>query len=338
MNDNVEKELDDILRESGLSYRENRISYILTCPKCEKREKLYIRKRDGKFICWHCSESIGFRGKAEFALVALLGGQHAEYRAKLYGEGAHAITGQFWEPEIKSFYDEDDEVDENVESQELATVKWPYDFYPIGDKLSATGQRYLGDVRGIPLSIAQAYNIRFCPKTQRVYFPIETNGKLYGWQGRATKEYWYWDPASGRYKTPPKALTSEDAPKGSTLMFGDRLNGSQHAIIFEGPVDAIKAHLCGGNVCTMGKAVTRKQISIIKSSGIGKIYIGLDPDAYEETKKLISTVDEVEFYSMMAPARYKDIGEMPFDEVRELFRSAERMNPAKIYAYIKRPY
>jgi hypothetical protein len=115
-------------------------------------------------------------------------------------------------------------------------------------------------------------------------------------------------------------------------MFFDRLQGQKHAVLCEGPMDALKAHLCGGNVASMGKAVSRAQLQLLRNAGVERLYIALDPDAQEEANRIARQVGmDMKVYNMMAPAPYKDLGEMHFDAVRELFQSARRMGPGDLF-------
>lgn len=321
--DTLPQALSNIIRDSGLSFKESQVSYILTCPKCDKPKKLYIRKSDGKFTCWSCSQSEGFYGRAEFALAVLLDRPAESFRAALYGEGEVNLT-EYWSPEITNFYDNDEE--QPAASLHLEQLAWPADFYDISDIRSVKGLEYLA-TRGIDENLATRYGIKYCEYFKRVYFPLELNGVLYGWQGRSL------NPLDKM-----KILSSNNIPRSSQLMFSNRLEGSEHAVLTEGPIDAIKADLCKGNVCSMGKAITPVQFGSLLNAGIKEIYLALDPDAISEAERLMANYHgQAKFYAMFAPSRYKDIGEMEPEAVLELKNTATLMNPSLIYVYIKKP-
>ena len=121
-------------------------------------------------------------------------------------------------------------------------------------------------------------------------------------------------------------------------MFNERLMGSKHAVLCEGPIDAIKADKCGGNVASMGKIVGNKQLQFILDSGIKDLYLALDPDADIETAKIVDKLsDKLQIRHMLATGQSTkpDLGAMDFDEVFELFKKAPLVNRNKVFIYLK---
>jgi hypothetical protein len=167
-----------------------------------------------------------------------------------------------------------------------------------------------------------------------VYFPVGANGNLFGWQGRLIIPHEY--EIDGEIKRVPKILSSENIKREHRLMFADRLRGSEHAVVTEGPFDAIKAHYCGGNVSTMGKAISPGQIELLRCCGVKKIYLALDPDAAEETQRLVHELGgDVELYEMVPEGMGKvDIGALRFDEAYELFLNAPRIEPGRVFVFV----
>jgi hypothetical protein len=322
--------LADIVEGSGLSYDQNSVSWIFTCPRCGKAKKLYLRKRDGRFVCWRCKETDGFQGRAEYALSELLGEHVKDVAKKLYGDVP--LTADLWiDVKLTDFFGDGDQLDDEFEADEV--VQWPYDFYPIDAPEAHRGRGYLAG-RGIPSIIAKEYDVRYCPVTRRVYFPVGANGNLFGWQGRLIIPHEY--EIDGEIKRVPKILSSENIKREHRLMFADRLRGSEHAVVTEGPFDAIKAHYCGGNVSTMGKAISPGQIELLRCCGVKKIYLALDPDAAEETQRLVHELGgDVELYEMVPEGMGKvDIGALRFDEAYELFLNAPRIEPGRVFVFV----
>jgi hypothetical protein len=144
-------------------------------------------------------------------------------------------------------------------------------------------------------------------------------------------------------------LSSKNIPTAQVVMFANRLQQSKHVVVCEGPIDAIKAHLCDGNVATMGKAVgagqvqtirdperlTRAHVGAFHCGGIEKVYLALDPDAARETGRLIREFSDMEVYLMTPPKGRKDLGEMDYGEVLDLFHSARRVGAGHLSIHLR---
>jgi hypothetical protein len=311
------KALEKLLKDAGLSFKTGSNSFVFTCPKCHKKDKLYVRRKDGRFKCFFCANLNNFQGKPEFALRALTHLSLDEIRSKLYGGISLAtFAADFAFDDI--FLDEDDE--EEIEL--LPSVTYPYGYKPITSPSCSRGLKYMLG-RGITQRQLIKYGIYYSQLERRVIFPIATNGILNGWQARYIEDTTY--ISNGEIKNVPKITTSPNTPRDRLLMFHDGLYDSPHIVLCEGPVDALKCDLIGGNVATMGKIITHKQLQVVKShTNIRKIYLALDPDAFEEILKLIHEFDEsYTVYWLQAPKPYKDLGEMSCEDVKELFLSTK---------------
>lgn len=324
-----------VLDEAGVSFWQNSRSFIMNCPKCSKKDKLYIRKSDGRFVCWVCKESEGFSGACEWALTELTHRGVAEIRSAVYGNKTEE-GGVFLSLSLTDFYnpEEDDEI---IADEELPEVFPDPGFRTLDSEFGKPGRDYL-ESRGIPLQIALEYGIQYWPAKNRVVFPVSSHGKLLGWQARYVKPTDFYDEENDVSVTIPKALTSLGLKKEKTFMFGDRVNGD-HAILCEGPIDAIKAHKCGGNIAALGKAVSERQLEILRNSGITKLYLALDPDAFKESKKVLKEMAQhMDVYDMRPPSKYSDLGEMSFDEVFELYKNAPQIDSSFLFLYLKDHY
>ena len=309
----------------------------MACPRCGKNQKLYIRRMDGRFCCFVCREIESFQGRPEFALTELCNLSLDEVRLALYDTEKGKPTSIYLDIDINDFEDADSPDYINIKP-ELQTFEWPRNFHPLDHELSSRGVKYL-ESRGIPVTLAMEYGIRYNPDKVSVVFPVLSKGKLYGWQSRLVEgDKPYWSHKYQKMVKPIKALTHTDLKKDQTLMFADRLENSQHCVLTEGPVDAIKAHLAGGNVCTLGKSVSRAQLELLRVAGIQKIYLGLDPDAYEEVNRIRKEIRNVVFYDLRPPAPYGDLGAMPLEAVKEAFDRAPILTAAQIVIYLKNHY
>lgn len=330
----MEAEIRGLLQENGVSFKTNSKSFIMDCPRCKKDKKLYIRRADGRFVCWYCKEIDGFQGRPEFALAELCSFPVSEVQRRLYGDNVDKPTAMHLSIAVSDFEDEDSADYVDLEEQ-LKPMAWPLDFYPLDHELGRKGARYL-ESRGIPTSVAMEYGIRYHPAKASVIFPVQSKGELLGWQARLVEnDKPYWDERRQKVITPLKAVTSTDLKRDRVLMFADRLNGSEHCVLTEGPIDALKAHLCGGNVASMGKAVAKSQLQLIRNSGVRKLYLGLDPDAYLELDRIRKEMRELTLYDFRPPAPYKDLGEMPMEAVKQLFDNTPVLNPAFVLVYLK---
>jgi hypothetical protein len=326
-----------LLSEAGVSYKSNSRSFVLACPKCSKRDKLYIRKSDGRFICWVCADSGGFKGRAEWCLAELTGKTVPELRKELYGAGTSSPSSSLYlDVQVDDWFDEKDEVPIFV-PDELPEVLPDPGFRALDSVFGRPGTDYLAS-RGIPLPLALEYGIQYWPSQKSIVFPVTARGKLLGWQTRVIGRTHWFDEESGVEIKITKAITSVGLKKDRTFLFADRIIGD-HAVLCEGPIDAIKCNAVGGNVASLGKAVSRTQLELLKHSGIKKLYLALDPDAFVESRKVLKELSRViDVYDLRPPEPYEDIGDMPMEEVAKLAKSAPKLHPNHIFLYIENPY
>lgn len=333
--------LATLIKNSGIPFRENATSYVFTCPRCEKKDKLAMYKDSGGFVCYYCRVN-GFKGRAEYALTELLGTHIGEIRKKIYGSDVPP-TLDYLDIQLEDVWGEDeDSMPPPAVAIQAQEVSWAPDFVGIDQpEAFVKGARYLHS-RGLTPEHVRTYDIKYSPVDQRVVFPVKVGGKLLGWQARYIQATERWDAMQERVIRTPKILTSQSLiGKGQRwLMFQDRLEGSEHCVLTEGPITAIKAHKCGGNVASMGKAVSVHQLEIIRRQ-CKKLYIALDPDAGEQIARLVSDLyDDMEIYLLQPPQNFldldssendRDLGDMSQDDVYELFRAAKPEPRGKIY-------
>lgn len=332
--------LSKLIRNSGVAFRENATSYVFECPRCHKKDKLSMYKETGRFICYHCAVD-GFQGRPEFALCELLNRHIGEIRKIIYGSDIPDTLG-YLDVQFVDIWGENEDIFEPELNVNIPEVCWPPDFVGIEDPLAfVKGARYLYN-RGITPEHVSVYDLKYSPADQRVIFPVKVENKLIGWQARSINPTERWDQENNRMVRIPKILTSGGlVGKGQKwLMFQDRLKGVDHCVLAEGPISAIKAHRCGGNVASMGKNVSLHQLNIIKNS-VKKLYIALDPDAGNEIAKLTYDLyDDLEIYLMRMPQNFesldseeneKDMGDLSENEVYEIFKECRPEPRGKIY-------
>lgn len=327
--------LAKLIEGSGISFKNGKQSYIFDCPKCGKKQKLYVRKRDGRFVCFYCAEIDGFKGRPEFALRELLGLTLDELRGKLYGTAIHEDGAPQLELELHSFWDDEAEAPRNSNDPVAEPAVYPYHFYPLDHPFAKKGLAYM-EARGLPLEVCAQYDLRYSPITRRVVFPLVKGGVLYGWQARTILPQTDGYNEQGQKVTIPKILTSTGAPRDRLLMFYDRTVNQEHLVITEGPVDAMKCHMLGANTATMGKAVSRAQAQVILEHPAEDVYLGLDPDAADEISRLVRDLGSEKKVYWLEPARgYGDLGEMPLEGVVEQFHRAQRVTAGHLFIYLE---
>ena len=320
--------LRHIIEAGDQSFKENSVSFIFDCPLCGS-EKLYFRKSDGQFRCWKCAESVRFKGRAQWGLAALYGGRADDWQRLL--EGEQGLRGRL-DIVLEDPWGDDEEVLDIREP----LVNWEWPLLSVGaDQLEfEPGRQYLRS-RGIGEAMIQKYSIRYSPAENRVQFPFVVDGQLVGWQGRLCGPAEILDTLTGQYRKLNKVLTTiQDGVQGRHFMFGDSLKHAKHAVLCEGPVDALKAELCGGNVASLGKAVTQYQLDYLGYC-VDSLYIGLDPDAVEDISRLVRDKRMgLKTYILPPPKGCKDLGEAEPEAVYEGFRTARQFYGGQIIVQV----
>ena len=291
-------------------------SYIFDCPACSGRHKLYIQKEDGKSVCFKrkSSKCPSPGSDAAYALSLLAHISLDEAKRELY-EFARTLVD-----EIRVSFD-DAPIEKKLAPLELGTL--PLDVLMIDDPAAEDGRNYLLG-RGLILEVLKAHSIMYRPSTRMVIFPVIMNKKLYGWQGRAI------DPVSY-----DKRMDNLPGPwKARTLMFYDNIVGQDFAILAEGPVSAMKFASMANFVASMGKEVSKEQMKILRESGIKKLYLALDPDAFDKIHKIRETMAGIDCYLIEVPIHREDFGDCTFEECVTAFKTASKLNGDEIFSYI----
>jgi hypothetical protein len=319
------------IKDLGISYRENSKSFMFNCPLCGGRDKLYIRKSDGRFRCFRCVTDKGFAGNIEYAIIELTDLSLKVVRQGLYG--SEQEQSGFMDLKFKDFFDETENEDLEVE-EDLPELTWPYHCIPILHKGAKNGQNYLQS-RGISLEVADSYKIRYSPQNRAVVFPVYVGEALLGWQYRTIDKTKFL--VDDVVKELPKAWSSPNLPRDKVFMFSNRLVGAKAAVICEGPIDALKADFFGGNIATMGKSISLVHIAILLRSGIKNVYSGLDPDAFAELDPLLTKLgDDINLFYVKLPevkGEKVDLGRLSMEEAYRVILSSERMTKGKMYVW-----
>lgn len=326
----------DFLSENGLEYKEKNRTIHTECPVCHQNDKFSILKENGSCICYRGSCSFGRQWFTHF--VSLISGiSEKEAKKLLYGKEDRIKQVKSSDWELKLELESEDENKDVSPLDGISTIKYPEWFMTnIDDPESAEGLNYLLS-RGISLDMAKKYDIKYSKFYRRVYMPIKMSGEIYGYQGRAIDKVAEKD----------RMRNNEGFRRDTLVMFADNLINSDHAIISEGPFDAMKFEQVGGSVSTLGKVVTNKQLQIIKSYGIMKVYLALDDDAASEINELGNVLrkEGLEVYRIEVPqscidrceklGKKADIGECTFEEASLAFKNAYKLDRMKILLHLR---
>jgi len=310
-----ERKLADYLAKTGLSFEEAGQSYLFECPKCG-RLKLAMRRTDGLSTCWRGCEGM-VRVKPEVPLAALQKKKISDVRSELYGFALEGFR-------MNAALNDDLFVSKIVPPP--PTIEWPEGAAPLTG--ACAGSLYMVS-RGVSVEIASQYQVRYCAPKKAVVFPALYDGRLVGWQMRKT-----YDPQpfvkDGKLIKPLKTKTSANFDRERIFLFENRIT-SDYAVVAEGPFDALKAHLCGGNVATMGKVVSKGQLDRLWQLGVRRLFWGLDLDAFREIGQLVRRSGAWGEQRRMRPPDGYDLGKMSMEDVLALYKSAPLCNKNAIY-------
>jgi len=290
-------------------------SFLFDCPACSGKKKLYIQKKDGRAACFKQGDPgqcPAPGSTAAYALSLLTNLSIKQCKEELFGDV----------PQISESLDVKLDISSTAARTELHPLKpehIPADLALPGMPEFNAGLSYL-EGRGIDLATIQKYGIGYSPNMRRVIFPVIMHKKMYGWQGRAIDKV---DKAYRMYNLPGEW-------KARSLMFYDNILQSDFAILAEGPVSALKFAKVGKFVASMGKEVSRAQLELLANSGIKKLYLALDRDAFDKNDKIRYSMSAlgVECYKIPVPDHRDDFGDCTYEECVEAFGKSVKLEDA----------
>lgn len=315
--------IKDILEEEDVDFKERNRTIYATCPSCHRSDKFSILKSNGSCICYHGNCDFG-RQWFEHWLSLTANISYKEARDRIHGVKSLPV-GRIDLPS-------DQETDIDV----LEPIEWPVSgFMEIDNPEAAEGASYLKG-RGVDIALAKHYDIRYSMFFRRVILPIKMDGKCYGWQGRAIDVV---DPKD-------RMRNNEGFRRDKLLMFFDTITPNNNVMFFEGPFDALKFHKFGGIVSSMGKDVSDSQIELINESDVDRVYLGLDLDAADVSKKLAKRIDKPIFVLELpqscldrcySTGKKPDFGECNDEEVQYVFNNAKPITAGHIFVHMQDP-
>jgi len=277
------------------------INAVFKCPTCQHKDKLKlcVRLDTEMWHCWVC----GSKGRS---IASLLGKFAKNHRS--------AWIQRFGSVEQKKFLDEPVEEEKKVEL--------PTGFVPlVGDSIDPDFNaviKYLAD-RGIDDSDIWRFRIgtstRGGCRRRAIITSYDNEGNLNYWTGRAIDA-----DASIRYLNPK--VERRD------IIFNELdINWNQELTLVEGPFDLIK--MKGNATCLLGSSLSTKHAlfhRIVENET--PVLLALDSDmrkkSHEIAKLLFSHGVNVRFLNT---GNYKDVGEMPQNELLSAIKEAENWQP-----------
>jgi DNA primase len=269
------------------------------CPKCQHKDKykLVVKLDDERWHCWVC----GTKGRSVSSLLA-----------KYAKESRSGWIQKFGSTEQKRFIDE-------PEKEEVLDL--PDGFVPLVTRRIDPDYnavvRYLDD-RGIGEREIWRYRIGTALKgkcrRRAVITSYDCEGKLNYWTGRAI------DDSSIRYVNP--RVERRD------VIFNEiDIDWTKELTLVEGPFDLIS--IGGNTTCLLGSSLSTSHTLFQRIVGNQTpIILALDKDvrkkAHDIAKLLFSHGIGVRF---LETGGYKDVGEMPSEELEKAQREATLWNP-----------
>ena len=309
-----------VLDSHSVSYKAGRQSFITRCLNsgCRKEDHFYIRKSDGRSICFRC----GFKANWRKIVSLICGGDFKEADSIIHSGGAdgRGLPEDLFRDPL------DIEEDLPEESRDERMVFGP-DFVSIEKSPGAVA--YLAS-RGVKNpAIILRYDLRYQSGMNAVVFPIRRDGVLYGWQARKIA------PLPNELRL----LTSVGLKKSRFLLNWDHAKTFDDLILVEGPFDCLKVDVPGfGAVASLGKGVSLSQIKMILDASFSRIYLGLDPDAFAEVYEIVSRFGlRKRIFRVLPPEGRGDFGECSEPEVLRAIDSAREVEARSdwLEAYFK---
>ena len=226
------------------------------------------------------------------------------------------------------------EISVSFEDAQIPTIPWPEPhMMSVDSDYAVEAHKYL-ESRGVTRKMAAKYGMTFSAEKRRVYFPITMNGRVVGYQGRAI------DKVDAAFKV----RNNDGFRRERIVMFLDNVAPGSHAIIAEGPFDALKFDQVGGAVCTMGKEVTDFQVEAIADRQPSRVYLALDDDAAKEMNQLVNKF-QCPVYRIEVPKSCKtrchvfgkkaDFGECTLEEATQAFHEAYEVDTTSIILHLE---
>jgi DNA primase len=288
------RQVGSVVAALGLDVRSETFSdYLILCPFHNNRNTpaCEVQKNKGLFFCFSCGE----RG----TLIDLV----------MRVNGCNLFEAMRF---VDAYKTDDDSEADPFETDEPSTVELSLIAGLNNTALASTEAMEYFDYRGITEESVKDFMLGYSPKMGMVTIPVRNeDGSFSGFVGR-------------------KASKTEKAFKNSTgfkrkfcLFNLDNCLDSSYVFVFDATFDAIRAHQLGfPAVATMGGVTTEQALMLGRY--FGTIYVVADnengrPDSASENNfSKTKSVARKSVHMVELPSSYKDIGNMPDEEIIEL--------------------
>jgi len=288
----------------------NGLEYIVDCPFCSGKRKLYINPLRELYICFKCGETGG---------VGDLVGR-SNFGRQPPPPPPAPLPAHIQEPgelvELTTL--------EEDSAPRLYLQQRGFDHKELSDSF---GVRYCVDGRRFAGGLFDT--------TNTLIFPFWMDDQIAGWQARLLydpdsvaddqcKAMGFIQDEDRDWVRPPKYWTAPGVQKGRIFFNYDWAKQSEVVVVCEGPFDAIAVGRCA--VATLGKGISEQQAKRIKLMPEWKlVVILLDPgDADAEAAQLLGNLHRTVPVVRIDLEGYKDAGEAPREEIwKQIYATAQ---------------
>lgn len=281
----LEKRFDLVRYLEQFEYTMSGNNAVLTCPQCERDEKLYVLMDDirdisgemktrGTWICYYCNDHEGGgSGRTCLSLIEWMEDVEFTDAIRRLADGGTSGDADFIGAIEKAFAAmEDDEGDDR--SAPLPEIALPKSFVPIDERHYPP---YAAE-RGISPRRAMRFGLGYCRRgyyANRLVAPVYFEKRVVGFQARYMKKKPPIDPETG--KRVKKTKHAKGAKMSRVFYNWDTAKHQKRIVIVESPWAVIKIGRQGAG--SFGKHLSSAQLELLMRSEAEELVFMWDRDA-----------------------------------------------------------
>lgn len=298
----LEKRFDLKRYLEGYEHRMSGNNAMLTCPHCEKSDKLYVLVEDkldtdgalvkrGSWVCYKCQDD-GGSGRNCLSLIEWLEDVEFLEAVRRLAEGGTSGDADFLNAIEKAMADLDSDADQDAAP--IPTIELPSDIVWI----DAFHYPAYVRSRGISVKRAQRFKLGYCTSgyyRKRLIAPVIFEKRCVGFQARYMRKV----PPEGTKKT----KHSKGAKMSRVLYNWDVARHQRRIVLLEDPWSAI--HVGKQGVASFGTHLSASQLELLMKSEAREIVImwDLDPGAKPGKGGYDKAVSLAERLAQIVPTR-----------------------------------